>query len=73
MLSTPLTSCSYRVEGPGLHRTKTVQFRDVGPNETVHFMEAFRAKRSGKKKIVATFSSNQIVGIEGSTRVDVRD
>ncbi|RZC41015.1 hemocyte protein-glutamine gamma-glutamyltransferase [Asbolus verrucosus] len=65
-LSIPLTGCSYTVEGPGLERAKTVLYGNVQPNESVNLTETFKAKRPGKRPIVASFTSKQIQGIERS-------
>lgn len=67
-----LTSCSYTVEGPGLQRPKTVSYGDVRPKENVVVRENFRAKRTGQRLIVVNFTSKEIQGISGSTKVEVK-
>lgn len=72
-LEIPLTNCSYTVQGPGSHKMKTVQFRDVGPLEPVYFVESFAANHPGNKKVVVTFNSKEIYGIRSSTRYTVSE
>lgn len=68
-----LTSCVISVEGPGLQRPKTQDFRDVQPYETVTFTEAFVPKRGGSRKIMASFNSKLLTGVNGSTTVEVQE
>lgn len=70
-LEIPLTNCNYTVQGPGSHKMKTKEFRDVGPLEPVYFVETFTAKHPGNKKVVVTFNSKEIEGIRSSTRYSV--
>lgn len=72
-LEVPLTDCSYTVQGPGSHKMKTVQFRNVGPLEPVYFVEEFTAKHPGNKKVVVTFNSREIGGIRASSRYTVNE
>ncbi|KAK4880422.1 hypothetical protein RN001_008568 [Aquatica leii] len=67
----PLTNCKYTIEGHGLIRPKTVDFRDVNPNETVTFKETFVPTLSKQRTLVCTFSSKQVEGIQGSTSFTV--
>lgn len=68
-----LTNCSYTVQGPGSHKMKTVQFRDVGPLMPVYFVESFTANHPGNKKVVVTFNSKEIEGIRSSTTYTVSE
>ncbi|CAH0557746.1 unnamed protein product [Brassicogethes aeneus] len=72
-LSIPLTQCSYTVEGPGMERAVTTLFRDVEPKEPVTIQQVFQIKKSGERAIIATFTSKEIQGITGSTRVMVEE
>ncbi|KAJ8975426.1 hypothetical protein NQ317_018935 [Molorchus minor] len=70
-LSIPLTECLYTVEGPGLHKPKTIRFRDVTPEEEVNIIETFVAKRTGDRRIVASFTSKQIQDLNASTSIKI--
>lgn len=67
----PLTECSYTLEGPGIHKQKTVGYPDVPPHGEVEFFEQFTVKRPGNKRVIATFNSRNVSGIVGSTKVDI--
>lgn len=71
-LDVPLTLCSYTVEGPGLQKPKTVSYGNVQPKENVVLRETFRAKRTGERLVVVNFTSKEIQGISGSTKVEVK-
>ncbi|KAJ8921066.1 hypothetical protein NQ315_015862 [Exocentrus adspersus] len=70
-LNVALTECSYTVEGPGLHKPKTVKYRDVGAKEAVTVTESFTAKKTGQRRVVANFTSKQIQNVNASTRVEI--
>ncbi|KAL1124055.1 hypothetical protein AAG570_001825, partial [Ranatra chinensis] len=72
-LSRKLTNCSFSVEGPGLQRPKAVPFRDIEPNEVVTYCENFYPKRVGETKIMATFTSNLLTEVSGSTSVEIKE
>ncbi|KAG8256669.1 hypothetical protein J6590_063512 [Homalodisca vitripennis] len=72
-LNNALSNCSFSVEGPGLQRPKVIQYRDVMPNEMVTFSEYFTPKMAGKRKIMASFTSNQLTEVIGSTSVHVAE
>ncbi|XP_071448771.1 hemocyte protein-glutamine gamma-glutamyltransferase-like [Hetaerina americana] len=73
LTDTPLTNCTLSVEGPGLQRPRISRQRDVKPGELVTFTERFFPRKSGQRKIVATFDSKQLTEINGSTTITVSD
>lgn len=73
LTDTPLTYCTLSVEGPGLQRPRISRQRDVKPGELVTFTERFFPRRSGLRKIVATFNSKQLTEVTGSTTVTIND
>lgn len=72
-LEVPCTGCVFSIEGPGFKGPKILQYGDIMPFETVEFEEVFLPNRSGAKKIVATFTSNELNGVEGSANMFVDD
>jgi len=46
-------------------------FRDVGPEEDVYVEHQFVPQKFGEQKIIATFTSKELVDITGCTTVDV--
>jgi len=72
-LSVSLTDCEFTFEGPGLVRPQTIKYRDVKMGEIVSHVQKFTPKLSGDRKIVVTFSSNELVDVVGSKQVSVRD
>ncbi|CAG0922034.1 unnamed protein product [Notodromas monacha] len=71
-LNATLTDCRFMFEGPGLQRPRRVSIKDITPRENVVHTEKFTPKREGKRKIVATFASKQLIDITGSTSVMVK-
>ncbi|CAG4998454.1 unnamed protein product [Parnassius apollo] len=71
-LTVHLTDCYFTVEGPGVQRPRQIRFRDVKPGELVNYQDKFIPRRSGERRIVATFSSRQMDEIFGCTVVTVR-
>jgi transglutaminase 1 len=72
-LKEDLTGCKLTLEGAGIERTKTIQIRDVKAGESMSEVVALRPRRAGLREVVATFSSKQIVGINGSVDISVKD
>ncbi|XP_071559341.1 hemocyte protein-glutamine gamma-glutamyltransferase [Temnothorax nylanderi] len=68
-----LTNCQFNYAGPGLSRNKTLAFRDVGPEEDVYVEHQLVPQKSGEQKIIATFTSKELVDITGCATVDVLD
>ncbi|CAK9825429.1 Hemocyte protein-glutamine gamma-glutamyltransferase [Anthophora retusa] len=72
-LKRPLTECKFNYAGPGLSKNKTLMFRDVEPEEDVYVEHQLVPQKSGPQKIIATFTSKELVDITGSAAVEVLD
>ncbi|XP_069699505.1 hemocyte protein-glutamine gamma-glutamyltransferase-like [Periplaneta americana] len=72
-LKTTLTNCKFHYAGPGLVRNTAISYRDVLPEEEVKLESSLTPQRSGKQKLVATFSSKELVDITGSANIEVFD
>lgn len=72
-LSVNLTECEFTFEGPGLVRPQTIKYRDVKMGEMVSHVQKFTPRQSGERKLVATFSSRELIDVLGSRPVHVRD
>ncbi|XP_029165902.1 hemocyte protein-glutamine gamma-glutamyltransferase-like [Nylanderia fulva] len=70
-LKRSLTNCQFNYAGPGLSRNKTLAFRDVDPEEDVYVEHQLVPQKSGEQKIIATFTSKELVDIIGCATVDV--
>ena len=68
-LSVPLTRCSLSVEVAGSVTHTLVN--DVRPGATVVEKLYILPRRAGPTTLVATFSSEQLVDVKGSTKVEV--
>ncbi|XP_043784333.1 hemocyte protein-glutamine gamma-glutamyltransferase-like [Apis laboriosa] len=68
-----LTDCKFNYAGPGLTRNKTLAFRDVDPEEDVYVEHQLIPQKSGSQKIIATFTSKELVDVTGSAVIDVLD
>jgi len=68
-----LTKCEFNYAGPGLSRNKTLFFRDVQPEENVYVEHQLVPQKSGEQKIIATFTSKELIDITGCATVDVLD
>ncbi|XP_003707216.3 hemocyte protein-glutamine gamma-glutamyltransferase-like isoform X1 [Megachile rotundata] len=68
-----LTECKFNYAGPGLSRNKTLMFRDVEPEEDVYVEHQLVPQKPGPQKIIATFTSKELVDITGSAAIDVLD
>ncbi|XP_015109544.1 hemocyte protein-glutamine gamma-glutamyltransferase [Diachasma alloeum] len=66
-----LTECVFNYAGPGLSKNKTIKFRDVGPLEDVRVEHQLVPQKAGQQKIIATFTSRQLVDVTGAVAVDV--
>uniref|UniRef100_T1I8S6 Transglutaminase C-terminal domain-containing protein n=1 Tax=Rhodnius prolixus TaxID=13249 RepID=T1I8S6_RHOPR len=64
-----LTHCKLSIEGPGLQWPKVIKCRDISPGEVYSYTESFHPRRPGETKIVATFTSKQLVDVIGSATV----
>ena len=70
-LKRSLTNCQFNYAGPGLSRNKTLAFKDVGPEEDVYVEHQLVPQKPGEQKIIATFTSKELVDITGCATVDV--
>uniref|UniRef100_A0A146LM26 Hemocyte protein-glutamine gamma-glutamyltransferase n=1 Tax=Lygus hesperus TaxID=30085 RepID=A0A146LM26_LYGHE len=70
-LDKPLTNCVISVEGPGLQYPKILKTEDVNPRGSFTYSESFHPRRTGERKFVAAFSSDQLADIFGSISVSV--
>ncbi|KYM93428.1 PREDICTED: hemocyte protein-glutamine gamma-glutamyltransferase-like [Cyphomyrmex costatus] len=70
-LKRTLTNCQFNYAGPGLSRNKTLTFRDVRPEEDVYVEHQLVPQKPGEQKIIATFTSKELVDITGCATVDV--
>lgn len=68
-----LTNCRISVEGPGLQRPKMVKCSDLEPNEVFQYTESFHPRKSGARKIVGSFTSTELSGIDGSTTIVIKE
>ncbi|XP_073987907.1 hemocyte protein-glutamine gamma-glutamyltransferase-like [Rhodnius prolixus] len=68
-----LTHCKLSIEGPGLQWPKVIKCRDISPGEVYSYTESFHPRRPGETKIVATFTSKQLVDVIGSATVMVNN
>jgi len=72
-LAVTLTDCKLMIEGPGVERTKIIQIRDVKPRDVLSEVVALRPRRGGIREVMATFSSKQLVGVNGSVEIQIGD
>lgn len=63
----------FNYAGPGLTRNKTLAFRDIEPEEDVYVEHQLIPQKAGAQKIIATFTSKQLVDVTGSAAIDVLD
>ncbi|XP_060814180.1 hemocyte protein-glutamine gamma-glutamyltransferase-like [Bombus pascuorum] len=68
-----LTQCTFNYSGPGLTRNKTLAFRDIEPEEDVYVEHQLIPQKAGAQKIIATFTSKELVDVTGSAAIDVLD
>lgn len=72
-LKMPLTECKFNYAGPGLSKNKTIGFRDVDPEEEVYVEHQLVPQKPGAQKVIATFTSRELVDVTGSAAIDVLD
>lgn len=68
-----LTQCTFNYAGPGLTKNKTLAFRDIEPEEDVYVEHQLIPQKAGAQKIIATFTSKELVDVTGSAAIDVVD
>lgn len=70
-LKKTLTKCKFNVSGPSLVRNQLIHYPDVAPGATVNVGVNITPRLEGDQKIVATFSSKELLDITGSAQVEV--
>ena len=66
-----LKNCKFNYGGLRLLKNELISYRDVKPEELVQVEHQFVPKRAENQTIVATFTSNELIGITGSASVYV--
>lgn len=66
-----LTNCRFNIAGPTLARNLVVQYPDVKPGALVKTVVDVTPKNVGEQKLIATFSSTELVDITGAAKVEV--
>ncbi|XP_071489677.1 protein-glutamine gamma-glutamyltransferase K-like [Diadema antillarum] len=70
-LDKPLRNPSFRIEGPGIDGYKVDKFRIIQPHESITHKVRLTPKRKGYRKFLASFTSDLLPGVKGSTSLDV--
>nr|XP_023026500.1 hemocyte protein-glutamine gamma-glutamyltransferase-like [Leptinotarsa decemlineata] len=68
-----LTNCKFHVSGPSLSRNQIIDHPDVKPGAVVKVNATIVPKFPGEHKLVATFSSRELLDITGTVKVDVSE
>ncbi|RZC42409.1 hemocyte protein-glutamine gamma-glutamyltransferase [Asbolus verrucosus] len=66
-----LTNCKFNISGPTLLRNQIVRYNNVKPGALVKINTDVIPKIPGEQKLVATFSSKELLDIIGSAKVEV--
>lgn len=73
-LDVSLTDCFFCMEIGGSYRPRTFRInREVRPRETFTYSQTFVPRRSGDRRLVATFTSRQLHDVTGSRKMTIRD
>ncbi|XP_063233133.1 hemocyte protein-glutamine gamma-glutamyltransferase-like [Bacillus rossius redtenbacheri] len=67
-----LTKCFFKYESPGVTKPQSIPYRDVGPGETAQLERSFAPRATGEVRLVASFSSSELVDVTGSAVLQVR-
>lgn len=70
-LKKTLTNCKFNIAGPTLAKGLVVQYPDVKPGALVKATVQITPKVIGEQKLIATFSSSELLDITGSAKVEV--
>jgi len=71
-LDVPLTDCFFTMEVSGSVRPRTIRIdREVRPREVFTYTQAFVPRSGGKRRLLATFASRQLVDVLGQRPVVV--
>lgn len=68
-----MTKCKFRIAGPTLLRNQEIPYQNVKPGQLVKVDTQITPKTSGEQKIVATFSSKELLDISGTAKVEIFD
>nr|Q05187.1 RecName: Full=Hemocyte protein-glutamine gamma-glutamyltransferase; AltName: Full=Hemocyte transglutaminase; Short=TGase [Tachypleus tridentatus]BAA02134.1 transglutaminase [Tachypleus tridentatus] len=68
-----LDNCFFTIEAPGVTGAFRVTNRDIQPEEVAVHTVRLIPQKPGPRKIVATFSSRQLIQVVGSKQVEVLD
>ncbi|XP_056638436.1 hemocyte protein-glutamine gamma-glutamyltransferase-like [Diorhabda sublineata] len=66
-----LTDCKFHISGASLVRNQIIVHPDVRPGTVIRIDTTIVPKTEGEQKLVATFSSKQLLDITGTAKVDV--
>lgn len=66
-----LTNCKFNISGPTLLRNQVVPYPDVKPGALVKVDADIVPKIDGEQKLIATFTSKQLLDITGSAKFEV--
>lgn len=72
-LKKKLTNCKFNVAGPTLTKNQMIPYRDINPEELATVQVILMPSTAGQQKLVATFSSKELIDITGSVTVEVFD
>ncbi|XP_029637138.1 protein-glutamine gamma-glutamyltransferase K isoform X3 [Octopus sinensis] len=71
-LTIPLTGGHLNIEGPGMQRVPSIKIKKaIAPGEEFRETVQLKARRIGRKEVIANFYCKQIVDITGVIEVDV--
>ena len=70
-LDIPLTGCSISLECPGTIWPTKEKVRDVGVKAGFYHTITVKPRKSGSKTFVVLFSSEEMIDVNGSIKVDV--
>ncbi|XP_033726364.1 hemocyte protein-glutamine gamma-glutamyltransferase-like [Pecten maximus] len=68
-----LTLCYLEIQGPGLLKPKIFKQSSVGAKQTFMYEVEMTATKPGTRTIVASFDSKEIVDINGSCEIEVKE
>ncbi|ODN01465.1 Hemocyte protein-glutamine gamma-glutamyltransferase [Orchesella cincta] len=66
-----LTNCVINFEGPFLSRFSSIKHKDIEIEEELRYTHRFIPKSAGSQRLVATFSSKELIDIVGSSVIEV--
>lgn len=66
-----LTNCKFNISGSALIRNQVIQHADVKPGGLLKVEANIIPKSAGEQKIIATFTSKELVDVTGSALVNV--